>query len=239
LTYSPEHSKASSFGARWSVTRRVAMLILKGPRSIMLPHDPEGLSHWLSPVLRMTARPLPPIGTVESMALYCLPPFLDSDPRLQPLLRHSRWDEPAERKTCKANNVPLRPSVAISCSVLSLADKESVEGYVRALEKAIASFRFLEERLVEDSAASGHMQIGNAVVSGVRCLGLWRTTRSYSLDLEWLETQKDTNAFNQAWRKLWSFLKDVGSKCHAADPGLVERYDVTPEEEYARLLDCT
>ena len=236
MAHSAEQSIPESFSQRWSLTSRVAMLMVKGPRSIMLPHDPRGHRYWLSPVLRMIARPLP-IGTVESKALYCMPVCLGRDPRSLLLLRRSRWDEKTDRETCKAD-IPLSPAVAVSFSVSSPLHRESLDTCVRTLDRACPSFHYVVEGLVELSTTPVQMDADVKVdTRGILCLGLWRATRSYSLELDWLETHDDSSEFSQAWHRLWTCLDETEeSKPDASVPdGIVEKYDIAPEE-YVRLF---
>jgi hypothetical protein len=204
--------------------RRIAELLLDGPRALMFPDDPKGLRLWLEPGVCLKSHSTTPKKS-EALNLYSVPNCLERDRTSPVVLRHTIWESESD----KGGNADL-PTTSTSYWQLPVDQLAIIDGLLRYLDESLKEFPFSVEGLDLDGA-SGFKPLPNdaVIVTGSVRHELWRTTRFSYAEIHWIPTQSDLSKLDKAWTALFDTLISI---THGAgglsNPNIVEKYDIDP-----------
>ncbi len=182
-----------------------AMRAIKGPRSIMLPDDPEGLTSWFEPIMRMIASHSI-TGDVNSLGFYRVPNCIQHDAKSAVFIRRARWQRSIDHDQLRKQLISS-PSVAISYQRLKSEQVIKIDELVFAIDRALPSFPFSVEGL-DLSGSSGFSPLptdAQIYPQTIRC-ELIRVTRFTDVDLHWMPVDP-ISELDLAWRSLGTNAK--------------------------------
>lgn len=219
---------------RLSAIRKIAVLILDGPRSLMFPNDPEGEQSWLEPVARLSTHTSPQIS-FDSVAIYCVPNVLTRAPNDPLVLRHCSWNMAADRTRC-AEGAIAWPTIQTVFRQVPASKVIPIDDLLRELDTSLPSFPFPIEGL-DLAGSSGFRPLppDATIVQDSVDRHITRITRYHHLKLNWTATSK-TSQIDAAWEALYGALTNVIDASPSVEHlNMLERYDISPEK-YASLV---
>lgn len=208
----------------------VAREILKGPRSLMFPDDPDGRSLWLEPIVWLGRDYIEPASTAETLCIYRVPNCIEGASESPVVLRHAQWERP-ERSTVDA--VDEWPRIHLGFSSVLKELIPIVDAQLRAVDSSISTFDFPVE-----GVHSGNLDVSAILANSGGCHRQYRRgTRFASIELSWQSAPDGTPVcrFDEEWVALFDLLASVPESVDLVI-SMVEKYDISPRE-YGAAVD--
>lgn len=216
---------------RFSTISNIASQYLDGPRSVMLPHDPNGLEFWLEPVIRSHLN-CPTDGVAKSLIVYAVPNCVERHQDSPILLRHADWEAGKDRGLCRMGSIDS-PTVTIGYTALTADQVLTVDMSMHKLDQSFQLFSFPVEGL-DLASPSGIKAVQKHVVIAPRLVHykVCRITRFCYIELRWQPNETAPSHLDQCFQSLFDLLIGmIGTECD-----VVEKYDIDPKD-YGRLIN--
>jgi hypothetical protein len=178
----------NSFSDKFSGMQSVAEMRLAGPRSVLLPSDPEGLGLWFEPVVRVLVRDRAS-GEFSNQSVYCVPNCLGREPNSAVLVRRATWNYREGRQHCM-NEGRCEPSVEVAYLPITPADAVAVDSSLKGLDHALLDFSTPAEGLdLEWPSGTKPVQQSAAIHPPSKGYRIFRQFRHMSVEVgfpEWV-----------------------------------------------------
>jgi hypothetical protein len=216
--------------------RRLAKVLLDGPRAVMLPNDPKGLKLWFEPTIRMKTYSTGS-KTTESLAIYSVPNCLEHSPTSPVLIRRSCWETGKDKDLVFTQRENDLPTIVTSFKQLAEGQLAVIDNLLRQLDESLVAFPFPVEGL-DLYGASGFKPLPDdaEILTNTVHNELRRTTRFCCFEIHWSPVETNLSKLDQAWQALFDTLASLTEHPRATmDIEPMEKYDVDPVN-YANLF---
>jgi len=202
----------------------IAELSIQGPRSIMFPDDPDGISLWFDPIVHLAKVVLSPKHH-SSVTIFKTPNLLWGSTPDPFIVRHASWNALDDLKKCESDQATV-PSIIITYKTLDDTQIDFANSLLLSLDSSISQLGFPVEGLgiVGDKVVDGAAGKGD-VYTNVNQYRLLRITSFLSYECEWISNPSMCSIAEQCWNSLYDYLTRIITDDNVNALKMSEKYD--------------